>query len=385
MGQADVFIHLPPSDFLRLFRSLVPPRLPEGAITVFTHDRRDAAARFRPTLRVGLSTSAVLLACQMSILSTIAQAAPNADPPRITYIETERSVSLPDEPQPLVPLIAMVVDETGHLAVASALGAPEASYYFDLETLELVGNAPYILLDSLDYNGSLYAGTQGGFLGFGEGIYNGAPFLTRSNWTSIFIGGAIADITAPPVAIFEHAGEPHFLLQGKQIYNLDGQLVAETSSAPFMQGLAFDRTDSSGHHHFWYTRSLNETGPAQTLSRAVLRSDLTTFRTVEHFILTDGPVEVGGLARDPKDKKRFFIGGPVEGRIFETIIPKLGDCPSDITGSGRVDVQDLLRVLEAWGDCPDDEDCPEDTNQSGTVGLLDLLNVLAQWGDCPDN
>ena len=351
---------------------------------MFTHDRRDAAERFRPPLRTGLSTSAVLLACQMALLNGAVQAAPNADPPRITYIETERSVSLPDRPQPLVPLTAMVVDETGHLAVASALGAPDASYYFDLETLDLVGGAPYRLLNSLDYNGSLYAGTQGGFLGFGEEIYNGSPFLSRSNWTSIFIGGAIANISAPPVAIFEHAGEPHLLLQGKQVYNLDGDLIAETNGAPFMQGMVFERTDNSGHHHFWYTRLPNETGPAQTLSRAVLRSDLTTFRTIEHFVIVDGPIQIGGLARDPEDNRRFFIGGPVEGRIFETIVPDLGECPSDITGSGRVDVQDLLRVLEAWGDCPD-QNCPEDINQNGEVDLLDLLNVLAQWGDCPDS
>jgi acetyl esterase/lipase len=51
----------------------------------------------------------------------------------------------------------------------------------------------------------------------------------------------------------------------------------------------------------------------------------------------------------------------------------------DITGDGVVDVNDLLALLAAWGDCPGGSDCPADLNGDGVVNTSDLLALLAAW------
>ena len=53
-------------------------------------------------------------------------------------------------------------------------------------------------------------------------------------------------------------------------------------------------------------------------------------------------------------------------------------CPADIDGNDTVDFDDLLRVLDAWGN----KGGPEDIDGSGTVDFGDLLIVLDAWGVC---
>ncbi len=53
-------------------------------------------------------------------------------------------------------------------------------------------------------------------------------------------------------------------------------------------------------------------------------------------------------------------------------------CPADLDGSGDVDFEDILRVLDAWGN----KGGPEDIDGSGTVDFDDLLIVLDSWGPC---
>lgn len=55
-------------------------------------------------------------------------------------------------------------------------------------------------------------------------------------------------------------------------------------------------------------------------------------------------------------------------------------CTADITRDGRVDVQDLLKVLATWGPC---DGCPTDFNSDGMVDVIDLLMLLGAWGACP--
>src|SRR5690606_32121695 len=57
-----------------------------------------------------------------------------------------------------------------------------------------------------------------------------------------------------------------------------------------------------------------------------------------------------------------------------------GAVPGDLNDSGTVDVQDLLILLGAWGDCPAKGPCPADLNDSGTVDVQDMLILLANWG-----
>ncbi len=53
---------------------------------------------------------------------------------------------------------------------------------------------------------------------------------------------------------------------------------------------------------------------------------------------------------------------------------------ADIDDSGDVDLEDLLLVLEAWGN----KGGPEDLDESGFVDIGDILAVLAAWGPCPE-
>ncbi len=53
-------------------------------------------------------------------------------------------------------------------------------------------------------------------------------------------------------------------------------------------------------------------------------------------------------------------------------------CPGDIDCDRNVTFEDLLRVLDAWGN----KGGPEDIDGSGTVDFGDLLIVLDAWGPC---
>jgi hypothetical protein len=52
------------------------------------------------------------------------------------------------------------------------------------------------------------------------------------------------------------------------------------------------------------------------------------------------------------------------------------DCPADFDGSGIVDVQDLLTLIDGWGG-PD-----SDLNDDSTTDVIDLLIVIEAWGPC---
>ena len=72
-------------------------------------------------------------------------------------------------------------------------------------------------------------------------------------------------------------------------------------------------------------------------------------------------------------------------------------CQSDVTGDGRIGLEDLLEVLVRWGPClpvrvgnggPGDQgggliekgDCASDLDKNGETGLEDLLLVLIDYG-----
>ena len=52
---------------------------------------------------------------------------------------------------------------------------------------------------------------------------------------------------------------------------------------------------------------------------------------------------------------------------------------ADTSGSGAIDVPDLLTLLAAWGMNPGG---PPDLDGNGTVAVPDLLALLAMWGPC---
>jgi hypothetical protein len=74
--------------------------------------------------------------------------------------------------------------------------------------------------------------------------------------------------------------------------------------------------------------------------------------------------------------------GPYQ--ISETIT--IADsCIPDITGNNTVDVDDLLEVINNWGNpgCGGAACCPADLDLDGDVDVDDQLTVLNNWGPCP--
>ncbi len=75
----------------------------------------------------------------------------------------------------------------------------------------------------------------------------------------------------------------------------------------------------------------------------------------------------------------FDDNGPSGAAWYEVLIElQYEPCPADLDDSGAVDFEDILRVLDAWGN----KGGPEDLDGSGTVDFGDLLILLAAWGPC---
>ena len=62
--------------------------------------------------------------------------------------------------------------------------------------------------------------------------------------------------------------------------------------------------------------------------------------------------------------------------ILTPIDPPVGDLDLDC----RVGIMDFLRLLAAWGPCPETITCPADLNGDGAVDLLDFAMLLENWG-----
>jgi hypothetical protein len=58
-------------------------------------------------------------------------------------------------------------------------------------------------------------------------------------------------------------------------------------------------------------------------------------------------------------------------------------CTGDLDGNNEVDVQDILLLIAAWGDCPAGGACAADLNGDGTVAVQDVLIMIGAWGVCP--
>jgi hypothetical protein len=79
--------------------------------------------------------------------------------------------------------------------------------------------------------------------------------------------------------------------------------------------------------------------------------------------------------------------GPITGN-FDRLVFRIdyGQCPiGDVNHDLNVNVDDLIAVILAWGDCPPmPEPCDADTNASGSVDVDDLVNVILNWQTfCP--
>lgn len=86
---------------------------------------------------------------------------------------------------------------------------------------------------------------------------------------------------------------------------------------------------------------------------------------------------------------RVRIHGCTESGVVDMGCYEFGavSCFGDVNGSGSVNVDDLLAVINGWGPCPSPPAaCPADIMPtmcgSGTVNVDDLLLVIGNWGPC---
>lgn len=55
-------------------------------------------------------------------------------------------------------------------------------------------------------------------------------------------------------------------------------------------------------------------------------------------------------------------------------------CHTDLDGNGQTGIEDLLAVVDLWGNC---DDCEADLNNDGEVNITDLLAIIDAYGECP--
>ena len=72
-----------------------------------------------------------------------------------------------------------------------------------------------------------------------------------------------------------------------------------------------------------------------------------------------------------------FLNVPVE-LGFASIFGNLRRSDADLNGDHRVDVLDLLLLLQAWGEC---DGCDEDLDGDRTVSVTDLLMLIGRIGE----
>ena len=91
------------------------------------------------------------------------------------------------------------------------------------------------------------------------------------------------------------------------------------------------------------------------------------------------PEDWTGIGKDTWDGHQMFFATP----LTRDQMDKLGfvtPCPEDVNEDGKVNIDDLVQVLGAWGTC---DGCIEDVNDDGKVNIDDLFQILGAWGPCP--
>ena len=99
--------------------------------------------------------------------------------------------------------------------------------------------------------------------------------------------------------------------------------------------------------------------------------------------------EVGIAATGGESGETIVFGADqpnqqVTGALYGAVIEITASCTGDLDGNGIVDFADLLILLSAWGNCPNEKICPADLDERGAVDFSDLLILLNVWGRCPE-
>jgi hypothetical protein len=162
----------------------------------------------------------------------------------------------------------------------------------------------------------------------------------------------------------------------------DGEFIA-------LAYLPFDESDLDGRDPLTLDLTAHDAGTGNW----TLAVTANTFNSPGHF--------------EPIGDRKTVVGGPVWGATFElgdygvywdpeatrglvwAVVDHAGDfslgpalCPADCLQppDGAVDMDDLVKVLDRWGNGPG----PYDVNRDGIVDFRDLLEVLFFWGGCAE-
>ena len=107
-------------------------------------------------------------------------------------------------------------------------------------------------------------------------------------------------------------------------------------------------------------------------------------KNLRDLLLSAGLAELNdwqlNIAFDVADDNRSIVGVGVNGQGqtqgFLARLPMRGD----LTFDGRVNVIDLLEVINMWGPCPTPATCTfKDVNCDGVINHVDLLAVIESW------
>ena len=243
---------------------------------------------------------------------------------------------------------------------------------------------------------------QTGFTGISPNITinNSGKVAFRGNspanggW-GIFVGNGTTTtpIATPAGPYSTFAGNASINDAGLVIFRavLDGQAADQ-----FFQGSGGPGTvvaDTNGPYSFLFVPAINSSGVV--VFRASLDSGANGIFTgpdavADKVILSGEPLDGSTVLAATTHNQAINDNGQIafraslaDGRYgiyrADPIV-----CVADLNNSGDVDVDDLLTVINNWGDCAGDcpPRCAGDANSTCAVDVDDLLMIINAWGPC---
>ncbi len=166
------------------------------------------------------------------------------------------------------------------------------------------------------------------------------------------------------------------------------------------------RIDATGASHvgfcFWYRNQRNNgSGQDDTLDVQISDDDGATWMTAREVGPT-GPdtdgvwiteqhslLDIGGFTPNDAFRIRFIAQDLGQESRVEAAVDNIEilsvdcseqPCPGDLDGDGQIGTNEILAVLDAWGQC---DECPADITGDGVVNVNDLLYMVGAFGPCP--
>jgi len=141
-------------------------------------------------------------------------------------------------------------------------------------------------------------------------------------------------------------------------------------------------SDGAANDYFGYKTSISD----DTVIVGAFRDDDLGDRSGSAYVLVcTGACCIGSGCFSSSEADCFAADGTFMGNYIECAdIPCPEPCPADLTGDDQVDIEDILVVLDLWGDCPDPcpPYCAGDLTEDCTVNIDDIFAILGMWGPC---